>query len=142
MIDIKNGVKSSKMFIKTPPFEFNKSNDVSKIDAGDEYFVCGYILKRDPKIEPNNINFNNKTMLYDCNEGRLASPDTGSLKIFSTLSRFDESSAAYQSSNVKSLPLSNSKEVKITLLNPTNVIEQLDDAKFAAIVKGEYPIKK
>jgi hypothetical protein len=141
-IDIKNDVKSSQISIKTPPFEFNKSNDVSKIDAGDEYFVCGYILKRDPQIKPSNTNFDNKTMLYDCNEGRLASPDKGSPKIFSTLTRFDESSAAYQSNSVNSLPPSNSKEVKITLLNPTNVIEHLDEAKFAAMVKGEYQIKK
>ncbi|MGI9012453.1 MAG: hypothetical protein ACR2F1_14880 [Nitrososphaeraceae archaeon] len=143
-IDIINDVKSSKISVKTPPFEFNKSNDVSKIDAGDEYFVCGYILKQDAKIEPSNTNLNNKTMLYDCNEGRLASPDKGSPKIFSTLTKFEESSAAYQSSSVKSLPPSppNSKVVKITLLNPTNVIEHLDDAKFVAMVKGEYQIKK
>ncbi len=142
IIDITNDVKSAKISIKTPPFEFNKSNDVSKIDAGDEYFVCGYILKQGPKIEPSNTNINNKTMLYDCNEGRLASPDKGSPKIFSTLTRFDESSASYQSSSANSVPLSNSKEVKITLLNPTNVIQHLDYAKFAAMVKGEYQIKK
>ena len=46
-IDIKNDVKSSKISIKTHPFEFIKSNEVSKIDSEDEYFVCGYILKKD-----------------------------------------------------------------------------------------------
>ena len=86
-IDIKNDVKSSKISIKTPPFEFIKSNEVSKIDSGDEYFVCGYILKQ----HPDNVNLNNKTILYDCNEGRLASPDKGSPKIFSSLTRYDES---------------------------------------------------
>ena len=35
-----------------------------------------------------------------------------------------------------------SKEVKIILTNPTNVIEHLDNAKFVAMVKGEYQIKK
>jgi len=141
-IDITNDAKSSKISLKTPPFEFNKSNDVSTIDAGDEYFVCGYILKQDPKTQPSNKNLNNKTMLYDCNEGRLASPDKASPKIFSTLTKFDESSVAYQSSIVNLLPLSKSSEVKITLLNPTNVIEHLDYAKFAVMVKGEYQIKK
>jgi len=81
MIDIKNDVKSSKISIKTPPFEFNQSNDVSKIDSRDEYYVCDYILKQDP----DNLNLNIKTMLYDCNEGRPASSDKGSPKIFSTL---------------------------------------------------------
>jgi hypothetical protein len=32
--------------------------------------------------------------------------------------------------------------IKITLLNPTIVIEHLDDAKFTAMVKGKYQIKK
>ena len=41
--------------------------------------------------ELNNANLNNKTMLYDCNEDRLASPDKGSPKLFSTLTRYDES---------------------------------------------------
>ena len=137
-IDIKNDVKSSKISIKTHPFEFIKSNEVSKIDSGDEYFVCGYILKKDP----DNVNLNNKTILYDCNEGRRASPDKGSPKIFSSLTRYDESKPAYQSNGLKSQPLSDSKVIKITLLNPTNVIEHLDDAKFTAMVKGEYQIKK
>ena len=137
-IDLKNDLQSSKISIKTPPFEFNRSNDVSKIDSGDEYFVCGYILKQDL----NNSNLNNKTMLYDCNEGRLASPDKGSPKLFSTLTRYDESKTAYQSNSLKSQPLSDSKAIKITLVNPTNVIEHLDNAKFVAMVKGEYQIKK
>lgn len=34
------------------------------------------------------------------------------------------------------------KETTMVLLKDLYVIEQLDDAKFAAIVKGEYPIKK
>ena len=66
----------------------------------------------------------------------------GSPKIFSTLTRFDESSAVYQSSGLTSPASPNSKAVKITLLNPTNVMEHLDNAaKFAAMVKGEYQIK-
>jgi hypothetical protein len=35
-----------------------------------------------------------------------------------------------------------SKEIKIILTNPTNVIEHLDNAKFVAMVKGDYQIKK
>ena len=66
-------------------------------------------------------------MLYDCNEGRLASPDKGSPKLFSTLTRYDESKTTYQSNSLKSQPLSGSKAIKITLLNPTNVIKHLDN---------------
>ena len=87
-------------------------------------------------------NLNNKTILYDCAEGKLASPDKGSPKIFSTLTRYNESTPAYQSNSLKSQPQSDSKVIKITLLNLTNVIEHLDNAKFTTMVKGEYQIKK
>ena len=81
----------------TTPFEFNKKNDVSQTDSGDEYFVCGYVLKSGGNVDQSNLNFNNKTMLYDCNEGRLASPDKGSPNIFSALNKFDTSVSMYQS---------------------------------------------
>ena len=68
-IDIKNDVKSFKISIKTP-FDKFKKNEVSKIDSGDEYLVCDYTLKQDP----DDVNLNNKTILYDCNKSRLASP--------------------------------------------------------------------
>jgi hypothetical protein len=139
-IDIKNDVKSPKISIKTPPFEFNKSNDVSKIDAGDEYFVCGYILKQDPKFEANKTTLNNKTMLYDCNEGRLASPDNGSPTIFKALNKYDTSVSMYQSA--VNAGVQDSKEIKVILTNPINVIEHLDNAIFVAMVKGDYQIKK
>ena len=41
--------------------------------------------------DPDNVNLNNKAILYDCNEDRRASPNKGSPKIFSSLIRYDES---------------------------------------------------
>jgi hypothetical protein len=80
IIDLKKNATISKNSMITTPFDFNKKNDVSQIDSGDEYFVCGYVLKSESNVaQQSNPNFNNKTiMLYDCNEGRLASPDKGS----------------------------------------------------------------
>ncbi len=72
-----------------------------------------FLLCLSNTVSSSNANLHNKTILYDCNEGRLASPDKGSPKIFSTLTRYLESSTAYQSSSVKSSLLSNSKVVKI-----------------------------
>jgi hypothetical protein len=47
--------------IITVPFYFDKTNDVSKINVGDEYFVCGYVLKKEKNnstpIKSNNVNF-------------------------------------------------------------------------------------
>jgi hypothetical protein len=140
IIDLKKNATISKNSMITTPFDFNKNNDVSKIDAGDEYFVCGYILKQDPKIEANNTTLNNKTMLYDCNEGRLASPDKGSPNIFSALNKYDTSASMYQSA--VNTGIQDSKEIKVILTNPINVIEHLDNAIFVAMVKGDYQIKK
>jgi len=81
-------------------------------------------------------------MLYDCNEGIIASNDKGSPKIFSTLTKFKETSSIYHASSVKSSP--HSKDVKIILLNPVGAknIKNLDYMKVTAMVKGEYQIKK
>jgi hypothetical protein len=136
--------------IITVPFYFNKTNDVSKIHVGDEYFVCGYVLKKEKnnltQIKSNNVNFSsssNQPMLYDCNEAVIASNDKATPKIFSTLTKFEETSSVYQASNVKSSP-PDSKDVKIILLNPVSAknIKNLNDMKFTAMVKGEYQIKK
>jgi hypothetical protein len=49
IIDLKkNATTTSKSnSIITVPFYFDKTNDVSKIHVGDEYFVCGYVLKKE-----------------------------------------------------------------------------------------------
>ena len=149
IVDLKkNATTSKKNSIITVPFYFDKTNDVSKINVGDEYFVCGYVLKKEKnnltQIKSNNVNFssNDQPMLYDCNEGVIASNDKGSPKIFSTLTKFEETSSVYRASSVKSSP--DSKDVQITLLNPVGAknIKNLDYVKFTAMVKGEYQIKK
>jgi hypothetical protein len=148
IVDLKkNATTSKKNSIITVPFYFDKTNDVSKINVGDEYFVCGYVLKKEnnsTQITSNNVNFssNDQPMLYDCNEAVIASNDKATPKIFSTLTKFEETSSVYQASSVKSSP--DSKDVKIILLNPVSAknIKNLDYMKFTAMVKGEYQIKK
>jgi hypothetical protein len=51
-------------------------------------------------------------MLYDCNEGTIASNNKGSPKIFSTLTKFEETSSIYQASSIKSSR--DSKDVKMS----------------------------
>ena len=60
IIDLKKNATISKNSMITTPFEFNKKNDVSQIDSGDEYFVCGYVLKSDSNVDQSNPNFNSK----------------------------------------------------------------------------------
>lgn len=145
MIDLKKNVTVSKNSKITTPFYFDKSNDVSTINVGDEYFVCGYVVKKND----NNVNFsstNNQLMPYDCNEGVLVSTTKDSIGLFSTMNKFAESSSIYQASSntLASADSNNNKEVKITLLNPIGAkkIKDLDNVKFTAMVKGEYQIKK
>jgi hypothetical protein len=151
IIDLKKNATVSKNSKITTPFYFDTSNDISEINVGDEYFVCGYVVKND-EIDntiqkSNNVNStsNAQPMPYDCNEGGIVSTSKDSIGLFSTMNKFVESSSLYQASS-KTSPLANSnnKEVKITLLNPLDAkkIKDLDNVQFTAMVKGEYQIKK
>jgi len=144
IIDLKKNATASKNSKIITPFYFNTSNEISKLNVGDEYFVCGYILKKNDNVNSSN---NNQPMPYDCNEGGIASTTKDSIGLFSTMNKFSESLSLYQASNKipSSLSGNNSnKEVKITLLNPLDAkkIKDLDNVQFTAMVKGEYQIKK
>jgi hypothetical protein len=144
IIDLKKNATASENSKITNPFYFNTSNEISKLNVGDEYFVCGYIVKKNDNVSSSN---NNQPMPYDCNEGGIASTTKDSIGLFSTMNKFSESLSLYQASNKipSSLSANNSnKEVKITLLNPLDAkkIKDLDNVQFTAMVKGEYQIKK
>jgi hypothetical protein len=145
IIDLKKNATTSENSKITTPFYFNTSNEVSKLNVGDEYFVCGYIVKKNDNV---NSSKNNQPIPYDCNEGGIASTTKDSIGLFSTMNKFSESLSIYQASNKmpsSSLSANNSnKEVKITLLNPLDAkkIKDLDNVQFTAMVKGEYQIKK
>ena len=145
IIDLKKNATTSENSKITTPFYFNTSNEVSKLNVGDEYFVCGYIVKKNDNVNSSN---NNQPIPYDCNEGGIASTTKDSIGLFSTMNKFSESLSIYQASSKipsSSLSANNSnKEVKITLLNPLDAkkIKDLDNVQFTAMVKGEYQIKK
>lgn len=151
IIDLKKNATVSKNSKIITPFYFDTSNDISEINVGDEYFVCGYVLKNDDNNKTiqksNKVNFsrNAQLMPYDCNEGGIVSTTKDSIGLFSTMNKFIESSSIYQARS-KTSPLAdiNNKEVKITLLNPLDAkkIKDLVNVQFTAMVKGEYQIKK
>jgi hypothetical protein len=151
IIDLKKNATVSKDSKIITPFYFDTSNDISEINVGDEYFVCGYVLKNDYNNNTNQksnavkSSSNAQLMPYDCNEGGIVSTTKDSIGLFSTMNKFVESSSIYQAnSKTSSLVDSNNKEVKITLLNPLDAkkIKDLDNVQFTAMVKGEYQIKK
>ena len=144
IIDLKKNATTSQNSKITTPFYFNTNNEISKLNVGDEYFVCGYIVKKNDNVNSSN---NNQPMPYDCNESGIASTTKDSIGLLSTMNKFSESLSLYQASSKiqSSLPANNSnKEVKITLLNPLDAkkIKDLDNVQFTAMVKGEYQIKK
>ena len=144
IIDLKKNATTSQNSKITTPFYFNTNNEISKLNVGDEYFVCGYIVKKNDNVNSSN---NNQPIPYDCNEGGIASTTKDSIGLFSTMNKFSESLSLYQASNKipPSLSANNSnREVKITLLNPLDAkkIKDLDNVQFTAMVKGEYQIKK
>jgi hypothetical protein len=146
IIDLKKNATVSKDSKIITPFYFDKTNNVSEINIGDEYFVCGYIVK---SIDNVNASSNNQLMPYDCNEGGVVSTTKDSIGLFSTMTKFAEGSTLYQAALYTPSPAAadsnkNNKEVKITLLNPLDAkkIKDLDNVQFTAMVKGEYQIKK
>lgn len=149
IIDLKKNATISKNSQITTPFYFNTSNEVSQLNVGDEYFICGYIIKKNDNVNSSS-NKNQPILPYDCNEGGIASTSKDSIGLFSTMNKFSESLSLYQasskmpSSSSPSANNNNNKEVKITLLNPLDAkkIKKLDNVQFTAMIKGEYQIKK
>ena len=50
IIDLKKNATISENSKITTPFYFNTSNEISKLIVGDEYFVCGYIVKKNDNV--------------------------------------------------------------------------------------------
>ena len=102
IIDLKKNATVSKDSKIITPFYFDTSNDISEINVGDEYFVCGYVLKNDDnnntlqKSNAVNSTSNAQLMPYDCNEGGIVSTTKDSIGLFSTMNKFVESSSIYQ----------------------------------------------
>lgn len=105
IIDLKKNATVSKDSKIITPFYFDTSNDISEINVGDEYFVCGYVLKNDDNDNTNqksnavNSSSNAQLMPYDCNEGGIVSTTKDSIGLFSTMNKFVESSSIYQANS-------------------------------------------
>src|ERR1044071_1301065 len=96
-IDLKKNVTTSGNSKIITPFYFNTSNNVSNLNVGDEYFVCGYIVKKNGSV--NSSNNNNQLLPYDCDEGGIASTTKDSIGLFSTMNKFSEGLSLYQASS-------------------------------------------
>jgi hypothetical protein len=119
----------------TRTFEFNKTNEIAWVGA-DEYFVCGYVLKGEEPIQPNNYS---KIKPYDCDEGQtIEGADQTTARLFSTMKKYQKS---VDLNTLSTLVPQSSDEVKITVITPIYDQKDVEFLTVIAMVKGEYQIK-
>ena len=119
----------------TGTFEFNKTNEIAWVGE-DEYFVCGYVLKGEEPIQPNNYS---KIKPYDCDEGQtIQDADQTTSRLFSTMKKYQKS-VDLNTLSIKGKE--DSDEVKITVITPIYDQKDVEFLTVIAMVKGEYQIK-
>jgi hypothetical protein len=134
LVQEKNKIKNNIMTIN---MQFPKSNDVSSIIATDQYFVCGYAVNDNTKNQTAILN--NEISLYDCDEGNIGNPDSATVRLFSTLNKYNES-VNYNKLNGKGNTAV--KEVKINVKVPLeDAIDDVDQISIIGMVRGEYKLE-
>ena len=127
----------------TVDLKFNKSNDISKVNFDDEYYVCGYLLDNDKSAIANT---KSNLTLYDCDEGNisLTSTDKDTEKLFYTLKKFSKSNIIYKTKGSSSqfITKENPKEIKLRIDVPIHDNKKINDMFVVAMIKGEYQIKQ
>ena len=119
----------------TRTFEFNKTNEIAWVGE-DEYFVCGYVLKGEEPIQPNNYS---KIKPYDCDEGQtIQDADQTTSRLFSTMKKYQKS-VDLNTLSIKGKE--DSDEVKITVITPIYDQKDVEFLTVIAMVKDEYQIK-
>lgn len=133
-IDLLQEKSKVKNKILTLDWQFDKSNDISSIEATDQYFVCGYAVN-DKMITQKDIS------LYDCDEGDIVSADSSIVRLFgSTLNKFNESVNDNKINGQEKNPLA--KEVKINVKVPLeDAIDDVDLISVIGMIKGKYKLE-
>lgn len=136
--------------------KFNKSNHISSVMIDDEYYVCAYVLDNSNNKRENSY-YNDSTMftndffpIYDCDEGNIGlSTSKDTVTLFSTMKKYSESKAKYNTfktfyltkQKTKEASVSESEQVKITINVPISDAKNIEDMNVVSMVKGESKIK-
>jgi hypothetical protein len=125
--------------------KFNKSNEISSVMVGDQYYVCAYVLN-DSKNLQQVATTTDPIPLFDCMEGDIGkSTNTDTITLFATMKKYGESKAFYAANPIAkdntTTTNADSKQVKITLNVPVHDAKDMDDMNVVAMIKGEYQIK-
>src|SRR5215208_5617270 len=146
IIDLKKNATVSKNSKITTPFYFDTSNDISEINVGDEYFVCGYVVKNDDIDntiqKSNNVNStsNAQPMPYDCNEGGIVSTSKDSIGLFSTMVKGEYQIKKMDIKNeIKKLKIKDTLKVPFVFNAQTGIGPiQIGDYYFGCITANDY----
>lgn len=103
----------------TVNLNFNKSNDISSTMIDDEYYICAYVLADDNdgniKENPDFLSQSSTTFpLYDCDEGNIGlSTSKDTVTLFSTMKKYSESKAKYNTFKTFYLTKQKTKEANV-----------------------------
>src|SRR5215207_1915070 len=128
--------------------KFNKSNEISSVTIGDQYYVCAYVLDDSKNLQQGATTTTDDPIpLFDCMEGDIGkSTNADTITLFPTMKKYGESKAFYAANSIakdnKTTTNDDSKQqVKITINVPVYDAKDIDDMNVVAMIKGEYQIK-
>src|SRR5215204_69517 len=130
-------------------FKFNKSNEISSVMVGDQYYVCAYLLDDSRKLQQQIATTTDPIPLFDCMEGDIGkSTNADTITLFPTMKKYGESKAFYAANsiakdNTTTTTTNNDskQQVKIIINVPVHDAKDIDDMNVVAMIKGEYQIK-
>src|SRR5215211_2680464 len=130
--------------------KFNKSNEISSVMVGDQYYVCAYLLddySKNHLQQGATTTTDDPIPLFDCMEGDIGkSTNADTITLFPTMKKYGESKAFYAANsiakdNTTTTTNDDSKQVKIIINVPVYDAKDIDDMNVVAMIKGEYQIK-
>src|SRR5215211_8741387 len=133
--------------------KFNKSNEISSVMVGDQYYVCAYVLDDSLNhLQQGATTTDDPIPLFDCMEGDIGkSTNADTITLFPTMKKYGESKAFYAANSIAKDNTTTTtttttnddskQQVKIIINVPVYDAKDIDDMNVVAMIKGEYQIK-
>src|SRR5215204_564370 len=135
--------------------KFNKSNEISSVTVGDQYYVCAYLLddySKNHLQQGATTTTDDPIPLFDCMEGDIGkSTNADTITLFPTMKKYGESKAFYAANSIAKDNTTTTtttttnddskQQVKIIINVPVYDAKDIDDMNVVAMIKGEDQIK-
>src|SRR5215204_5257753 len=134
--------------------KFNKSNEISSVTVGDQYYVCAYLLddySKNHLQQGATTTTDDPIPLFDCMEGDIGkSTNADTITLFPTMKKYGESKAFYAANSIAKDNTTTTttttnddskQQVKIIINVPMSDAKDIDDMNVVAMIKGEDQIK-